>query len=482
MAVTTAQRTRIRRQMRGFVLIWTGITALMGACTFIAIYAAYGALNPAQPGARQNNIALPIATEVTPVALVPTTIPATLPPTAVPVTATTVATQAAIAQVAPTETDVPASPAPTQTPLPVSVTRFEPGIQVQYSLDLNPQNQDGWLRDVKDKLGLNWFKQQVRWADVETERGVYDWSKMDLVMPSAARFNLNVMITVLDTPEWAREPGADLTKVGPPANYDDYVNFVRAILERYPGQIQAIEVWNEQNIDREWSSSKGLKATDYIDLLRRTYRAVKELSPGTIVVSGALAPTGFNDGVGAWDDFVYMDQMIAAGLLDVTDCVGAHHNGYNIGPNVPSDQVPPDPTARFRGPFDNPHHSWSFYSTLRSYASKIAAAGGTQKLCVTEFGWAVSEDLGGFPTGFEFSQDNTLQEQADYIIEAMNLMEEWGTVRLAFIWNFNYAPQAGWATDNDNVPYSLIGPNFTFRPAYDAIIQWSAERRARGIQ
>jgi len=321
---------------------------------------------------------------------------------------------------------------------------------------------------VKEKLGLNWFKQQVRWADVETERGVYDWSKMDLVMPSAARFNLSVMITVLDTPEWAREPGADLTKVGPPANYDDYVNFVRAILQRYPGQIQAIEVWNEQNIDREWSSSKGLKATDYIDLLRRTYRAVKELSPGTIVVSGALAPTGFNDGVGAWDDFVYMDQMIAAGLLDVTDCVGAHHNGYNIGPSVPSDQVPPDPTARFRGPFDNPHHSWSFYSTLRSYASKIAAAGGTQKLCVTEFGWAVSEDLGGFPTGFEFSQDNTLQEQADFIIEAMNLMEEWGTVRLAFIWNFNYAPQAGWATDNDNVPYSLIGPGFTFRPAYDA--------------
>jgi len=149
MAVTTAQRTRIRRQMRGFVLIWTGITALMGACTFIAIYAAYGALNPAQPGARQNNIALPIATDVTPVALVPTTIPATLPtipatlpPTAVPVTATTVATQAAIAQVVPTETDVLASPAPTQTPLPVSVTRFEPGIQVQYSLDLNPQNQD----------------------------------------------------------------------------------------------------------------------------------------------------------------------------------------------------------------------------------------------------------------------------------------------------------------------------------------------------
>jgi hypothetical protein len=467
--------------MRGFVFIWTGITVLMGACTFIAIYAAYGAFNPPTPGARQNNIALPIATQETVVAAVATMLP-TQPPTALPPTAAPTQVAQAQADQAATATPVPASPEPTQTPLPVSVTRFEPGIQVQFSIDMNPDNQDGWLRDVKQKMGLNWFKQQVRWADTELERGVYDWSKLDLVMPSAQRFGLNVMITVLDTPVWAREPGVDLTKVGPPANYDDYVNFVLQIFERYPNQIQGIEVWNEQNIDREWSSSRGLRAVDYIDLLRRTYRAVKEVSPGTIVVSGALAPTGFNDGIGAWDDFVYMDQMIEAGLLDVSDCVGAHHNGYNIGPSVPSDQVPSDPTASFRGPFDNPHHSWSFYSTLRTYASKIAAAGGTQKLCVTEFGWAVSEDLGGFPVGFEFAQDNTLQEQADYIIEALNLMEEWGTVRLAFIWNFNYAPQAGWAIDNDNVPYSLIGPNFVFRPAYDAIIAWSAERRARGIQ
>jgi hypothetical protein len=55
-------------------------------------------------------------------------------------------------------------------------------------------------------------------------------------------------------------------------------------------------------------------------------------------------------------------------------------------------------------------------------------------------------------------------------------MEEWGFVKLAFIWNFNYGPQAGWDTNNDNVPYSFIGPDWQFRPVYDAVIEWQASR------
>jgi hypothetical protein len=113
---------------------------------------------------------------------------------------------------------------------------------------------------------------------------------------------------------------------------------------------------------------------------------------------------------------------------------------------------------------------------LQTYALKIENAGGDQKLCVTEFGWAVSEDIGGFPPGFEFAADNTLAEQRDFTISALNMMEEWGTVRLAFIWNLNYGAQAGWDPNNDNVPYAIIGPDSNFRPVFDAVKDWQAER------
>ncbi len=475
---TTAARTRVNRQLRGFVLIWTGITIVMGACTFIAIYAAYGALAQNPGSGERNNLALPIATNTAEVAAVkPTTIPTRQIASSVTATLQPTAAVVAQAQAASTETQ---PPAPTATLLPVRDKRYQVGIQVQQSLDFNPDNQDGWMREVSEKLGLEWFKQQVRWEEMEPTKGQYDWGILDLVMPSAQRFGLKVMLSIVTAPGWARESGADLSKHGPPANNADYVNFVTAILERYPNQVQAIEVWNEENIDREWSSTRGLTAANYVSLLRDTYTAVKEIDPGVIVISGALSPTGFNDGVGAWDDYVYLDQLISAGILNYTDCIGAHANGYNIGPSVPWDQVVNDPTASFRGPFDNPHHSWSFYSTIRTYASKVAAAGGDQKVCVTEFGWASTEDLGGYPTGFEFANDNTLQEQSDFTIQALDLMKEWDVVWLAFLWNFNYGPQAGWATDNDNVPYSIIGKDWQFRPVYDALIQWSQEQKTAG--
>ena len=129
-------------------------------------------------------------------------------------------------------------------------------------------------------------------------------------------------------------------------------------MTRYPGMVHAIEVWNEQNLDREWTAARGLNAADYVQLLRDTTLAVKAIDPGIIIISGALSPTGGwtePDGrVSAIDDFAYLDSLLAAGLLNYADCVGAHHNGYNIGPDVPWNEVVNDPTASFPWPLRKP--------------------------------------------------------------------------------------------------------------------------------
>ena len=136
---------------------------------------------------------------------------------------------------------------------------------------------------------------------------------------------------------------------------------------------------------------------------------------------------------------------------------------------MPWNSVPNDPNARFRGPFDNPHHSWSFYSTLNGYAQRIQQAGSDIPLCITEFGWASTEGLGGTPQNFEFADDNTLEEQAAFFREAIELMDEWDFVWLAFIWNLNYGAQTGWDPTNDNVPYALLRPEWHPAPAYEVI-------------
>ncbi len=490
-----ATRNAINRDIRSFAFVWTAVTIIIGAATFFAIYLTY---NTTDSPVSSQGVSLPIApTEAPAVAVVPTN-PATAVPTQIIPTATEIIAEEAAADegaddedgvaVAQAEAEDAAQDAvedpafeqqalPEPTQLPVNVTDYQVGVQVQFSIDLNPDVQNLWMNDVQD-LGLHWFKQQVRWEDIEPAPGEYNWSPLDLALPIAAERGLNVMLSVVTAPEWAREPGANLDQVGPPADNQVFADFVTTMIDRYPGMIHGIEVWNEQNIAREWTSTGGLSAADYVTMLRVVNQAIKEADPGIIVISGALSPTGVSDGVNAIDDFDYMDQMIAAGMLNYTDCVGAHHNGYNIGPSVTWDNVTNDPTATFRGPFDNPHHSWSFRSTLQTYANKVAVAGGDQRLCVTEFGWASVEDMDGFPAGFEFALDNTLAEQAEWTVEALDNMEEWDIVWLAFIWNLNYGPQAGWSTESDNTPYSLIGPEWARRPAYDAIKEWAAARNS----
>ncbi len=352
-----------------------------------------------------------------------------------------------------------------------SDVRPQPGFQVGIQVEPNPDPAvyQIWAGEVRDHLRLGWIKQQVRWDEVEPQPGAYDWDELDAALTVAAEYDLKMLLSIVAAPDWAREPGNQrLDEVGPPGDPLDYAHFLTTLLDRYPGQIHAIEVWNEMNIDREWASVEGLSAENYVMLLRAAFAAIKASDPGVIVISGALSPTGWNDGVMAYDDFVYMDMLIEAGLLTTADCVGAHHNGYNIGPNVAWDNVPNDPTATFRGAFDNPHHSWSFYSTITGYAERIQQAGSGKPICVTEFGWATTEDLDGTPVGFEFANDNTLAEQAQFIDDAIQLMDGWGYMWLAFIWNLNYGAPA-WDPTNDNVPYALLRPDWIRSPAYDVI-------------
>ncbi len=463
-------QVRFRKQMRTFVFLWAGITFVMAAATFVAIYVAFPSIGGTGPSLSLQSVALPTET---PTPLYTPTTPVTPAPQATAASATLPAVQPTADAAA---LSAAAAPTVAPTPRPVDVRRFELGTQVQVSYDLMAD----WVNVTADQLGVHWAKMQVRWENLEPEDDAFDWYETDLFIPAMADKGVHVLVSVVTAPGWAREQGVDTSQHGPPADTAEYSEFVTELLRRYPGQIHAVEVWNEQNLDREWTSTGGLSAANYVALLAAAYEAVKAVDPGVLVVSGALSPTGLSDGVRAWDDFVYLDQMIAAGMLNYADCIGVHHNGINVSPDYTWDAVPNDPSAQFRGPFDNPHHSWSFRSTLETYASKVQVAGGEQKLCVTEFGWPSAEDLTGVPLGLEFSYDNTLQEQRDFTIKALDFMRDSGDVRLAFLWNLNYGPQAGWSADNENVPYSIIGPDFAFRPVFDAVRDWN--RAYEGIQ
>ena len=358
----------------------------------------------------------------------------------------------------------PAAEAEVSGPWPAD--QFGYGIQIHGNATVG--DPAATMQAVRDQLGLTWVKMQVQWWLVEPDPTGDQWFFYDAVIEQAHLHGLRLMVSVVGAPAWTRAAGGE---DGPPDDYNEYARFLGEMIDRHPGRIDAIEVWNEQNLDREWKSSNGISPEDYVRFLQVAHDAIKAKDPNIIVISGALSPTGTGDWVRWADDFEYLDRALAAGMLNYADCVGAHHNGYNIAPDVTFDaagSTAEAATASFRGPFDNPHHSWSLKTTLDTYAQKVQAIDPNKKLCVTEFGWASSEGYTEIPTGFEFARDNTLQEQADYIVQAFQQMNDSGNIWLAFLFNFDFGNKGSGPTD-DPVPYSIIDTAGIPRPAYGAL-------------
>jgi polysaccharide biosynthesis protein PslG len=350
--------------------------------------------------------------------------------------------------------------------VPWPVDAFGYGAQVHGNASVG--NAAETMDSMRNQLGLDWVKMQLKWPVVHPGEDADQWFFYDSVIEEANKNGLNLMVSIVGAPKWTRALGGEN---GPPDDYAQFTAFLDELLTRHPGQIQAIEVWNEENLDREWTTANGISPEDYVEFLRQSYETIKGHDPNIIVISGALSPTGPGDWVSWADDFEYMDRALAAGMLDYADCVGAHHNGYNIPPDVTAEDAPNHPkaqTAVFRGPFDNPHHSWSFKTTIDTYAQKVQAVDPNKKICVTEFGWATVEGYDTYPTGFEFAQDNSLQEQAEYITQAYQLMHDSGNVWLAFLFNYDFGNKGGGPTD-DPVPYSILDANGVPRPAFGAV-------------
>jgi hypothetical protein len=259
---------------------------------------------------------------------------------------------------------------------------------------------------------------------------------------------INVLFSIFTAPQWTRpdKPGTG----GPPNDFNLYADFVGKVAARYCGRLGAIEIWNEQNLQREWEGFT-LDPALYMDLLRRAYTAIKANCPSILVISGAPTPAG-NSPV-AIDDVDYLRGMYAHGLAQYSDGVGVHPSGFA---NTPEATVQDWQAGRYTPPpshFD--HRSFYFRSTMESYREVMVANGDVNKrLWPTEFGWGSTSTP--FP-GYEYEAYITEGMQAQYIVRAFLMMRDWGWVGVPFLWNLNF-------NEGEMAAFRVSG-----RPAFEAL-------------
>ncbi|MCL4247192.1 MAG: LysM peptidoglycan-binding domain-containing protein [Anaerolineae bacterium] len=276
--------------------------------------------------------------------------------------------------------------------------------------------------------GMTWAKTQIIWNQGDPP------SIVQGAIDAARSRNFKILLGIVGNP-------AQLA-ANPTQYYQDFANFLGGVASLNP---DGIEVWNEPNIDRQWPAGQ-ISGQNYTQMLSAAFQAIKRANPNVLVASGAPAPTGFfgNRCTGqGCDDNVFIQQMAAAGASQFMDCVGIHYNEGILPPSATSG----DP----RG--NSGHYSRYYTSMVNLYASVFP----NKPLCFTELGYITPEGYPGgqLPSGFDWGQGNTLQEQAEWLAQAVRLARNSGRIRLMIVWNVDSTttgadPQAAYAIVRGN--------------------------------
>lgn len=385
-------------------------------------------------------------------------IPTTTPPPVTPIVTTT-----PIATATPTD-------GPTPTPLPrLDADRM--GLQLYANVEF-----DDWMRVIgtAQETGVGWVKVQVDWAflqpDGRDEFGT-NFQLFERKMEAVKRAGFNLLLSVAKAPDWAR---SDTTESGPPDDPADLAYFLNFLLRetKIGGVTDAIEVWNEPNLIREWRGVWPMNGASYMEFFRVSYDTIRAYSPDITIITAGLAPVGAVTDATV-DDRVFLQQMYDNGLGNYTDvAIGAHPYGWG---NPPDARCCP---SESRGWDDSPY--FFFLDNLEAIYDVMRRNGHEDnRIWLTEFGWATWEGITA-PPPEPWVTFNSAQDQADYNIRAFEIGLELPYVGNMILWNLNFANEVRVNQSEEVTGYSLINPVLSppERPAFHALIEATGGRRS----
>ncbi|UKI32631.1 MAG: beta-galactosidase [Lentisphaeria bacterium] len=138
----------------------------------------------------------------------------------------------------------------------------------------------------------------IDWAKLEKEKGVWDWKELDEFMQLARKngySDSDITLNLMGIPRWASLATPEATwiniciqeyKTVIPKQMEDWKNFIRMVMRRYPG-VKKYELWNEPHLigySCFWSDS----VENFVALLKAGYETVKAENPEAIVHLGGI--------------------------------------------------------------------------------------------------------------------------------------------------------------------------------------------------
>ncbi len=315
--------------------------------------------------------------------------------------------------------------------------------------------------DLAKDAGFTWVKQMFQWNYIEQAgKGKFAWEEPDRLMKAASLRGLKVVARLDYTPDWAKAPGTPAGVNGPPANYADFGDFVYALASRYRagspyGHIDALEIWNEPNLAREWGG-RTPNAAEYVQLLKTAYAAAKRADPAAVVVTAGLSPTGTLSPEARPDD-LFLEEMYSAGAKGYFDVLGVHAAGFKAPPEMSLEQIAANKEyggQRFFG-----------FRRVEDLRQIMVKNGDERKqVMVLEMGWS-TDNRPGSPYAWHAVSE---AEKGDYLVRAYQFAQKnwsgWIGMMSAI-----YISDPNWTPNDEQYYWALTNPDGSLRTSYNLI-------------
>ena len=364
----------------------------------------------------------------------------------------------------------PPAGAPAASPAPAAAARL-PAIDPAVHVFLwgNPGTTARDLQLARS-AGFHWVKQRFEWRNIEgRNKGNFEWNEPDRIVDAIQQSGQKIIARVDNQPKWATSsvvwPGT-----APPDNPRDWSDFLTALATRYRGRIQAYEIWNEPNLDREWGD-RTPDAAAYASMLKTSYQAIRAADPQALVISAGMSPTTTNNAQ-AIPDLEFLRQMYAAGAKDSFDVLGVHAAGFKAEPCADPAQVALDANLTNNDPSPPELKRIYAFRHVEDVRELMVEQGDADKqMGVLEMGWTTDARPGSPYAWFAVDRE----QQGRNLVGAFQCARERWQPWMGFM-TVIYLPEPAWTQQQEQYWWSITNPDGSPRPAYTALSQFFASR------
>jgi hypothetical protein len=362
----------------------------------------------------------------------------------------------------------PNDPQPTTTPVPLNqqeqITPFGMNTYIT-GLERNQEDRDSGvdqLLTLGREAGVDWAREELSWANLEPhQKGDMNYQYYDERVLQLAQSGYGIVGVLLTTPEWARV-GDCASREGriadywcPPANAQDFGDFVHTIVEHYDGdgiddapgspRVAVWQIWNEPSTRGTWPGS----AAEYGALLAAGYQAAKAADSSALVLTGGVY---LYDGMGTDpnDGLPFLNAAIAA-----VPAAAHSFDALAIHPYMPT--AAPDAPVIFS--------TISMWGRINTAQTWLQERGGARPLWISEVGWSTCQPE---QTGCNNDVAKTEEQQANYLVRTYAIALAQGVQHVSYFQledKFDGDSGVFWGEAS---VLGTDGENYRQKPAYQA--------------